>query len=129
MFWMNGDTTPYDGKRLYTVDDLTTDLAAGELIVKAIRTKQLFTTSEVLLNRALEHVFAAVHDGAPKQDWLHWMYEILDDIPMEPLNCKGRPRKKHRGNGKALSYAAFVSTLPSGLTRREERLLWLDFKK
>ena len=131
MFWMHGDTTPYDGKPCYTLSDLTTDLAAGERMVEAIRTKQLFTSPDELLNRALEHVYAAVHQGHPMEDWLEWMLSILAK-PKAPLNSRGKPRQQHRGQGKAtpLNRAAFVTKqLPLGLTRKEERDLWFEYKR
>jgi hypothetical protein len=131
MFWMNGDTDPYDGRSRYTLEDLTTDRAAGELMVSAIRTKLLLTSPDVLLNRALEHVFAAVHEGSqPKEDWLAWLCDILVHIPVQPLNSRGKPKLKHRGKGKAspLNRAAFVAKLPSGLTRKDQNMLWLDHK-
>lgn len=65
----------------YTLTDLTTDRAAGERMVEAIRTQQLFTSLDKLLNPALEHVCAAVHQGHPKEDWLAWLCDILVDIP------------------------------------------------
>ena len=131
MFWMNGDNTPYDGKPCYTLTDLTTDLAAGERMVEAIRTQQLFTSLDKLLNRALEHVFAAVHEASePKQDWLTWLCEVLADIPVQqPLNTRGTPKQKHRGQGKAITRAAFVAKQLPGLTRKEEQLLWIEHKK
>ena len=129
MFWMHGDTTPYDGKPCYTLSDLTTDLAAGERMVEAIRTKQLFTSPDKLLNRALEHVYAAVHQGHPKEDWLAWLCDILVDIPVQPLNSRGKQKQAHRGQGKAITRAAFVAKQLPGLTRKEEQLLWIEHKK
>lgn len=132
MFWMHGDTTPYDGKPCYTLTDLTTDLAAGEQMVEAIRSKQLFASPDKLLNRALGHVYAAVHQGSEsKEDWLAWLCDILSDIPVQPLNSRGKPKQKHRGQGKAtrLNRVAFVAKLPSGLTQKEENLLWRDYKE
>ena len=131
MFWMYGDNTPYDGKPFYTLTDLTTDLAAGERMVEAIRTQQLFTSPDKLLNRALEHVYAAVHQGHPKEDWLAWLCDILVDIPVQPLNSRGKQKQKHRGKGKAtkLNRAAYVAQLPSGYTRKEQDLFWRDYKK
>ena len=130
MFWMNGDTTPYDGKPCYTVTDLTADRAAGGRIVEAIRTKQQFTSSDKHLNRALEHVYAAVHQGQPMEDWLEWIVSILAK-PMAPLNSRGKARKQHRGQGKAtpLNRAAFVAKLHSGLKRKEEASLWCAYKQ
>ena len=135
MFWMHGDTTPYDGKPCYTLRDLTTDLAAGERMVKAIRTKQLHrprtSPDDELLNLALDHVYAAVHQGhAPMEDWLEWILSVLAE-PMAPLNTRGEPLKQHRGQGKAtpINRAAFAAKQYSGLTRKDEQLLWLDFKK
>ncbi len=130
MFWMGGDTTPYDGKPCYTLTDLTADRAAGERIVVAIRTKQQFTSSDKHLNRALEHVYAAVHQGQPMEDWLEWMLSILPK-PMAPLNSRGQACQQHRGQGKAtpLNRAAFVAKLHSGLTRREEASLWFAYKQ
>ena len=130
MFWMHGDTTPYDGKPCYTLRDLTTDLAAGERMVEAIRTKQLFTCPDKLLNRALDHVYAAVHQGHSMEDWLEWMLSVLAE-PMAPLNSRGEPRLQHRGQGKAtiLNRAAFVAKQFPGLTRKDEQLLWLNYKK
>ncbi len=132
MFWMGGDTTPYDGTPCYTLTDLTADRAAGERIVEAIRTKQQFTSSDDKhLNRALEHVYAAVHQGQPMEDWLVWLCDILVDIPVEPLNSRGKQKQKHRGQGKAtrLNRAAFVAKQSPGLNRKDEQLLWLDYKK
>jgi hypothetical protein len=128
MFWMNGDNTPYDGKPCYTLTDLTTDLAAGERMVEAIRTQQLFTSLDKLLNRALEHVYAAVHQGDPKEDWLAWLCDILV-IPVQPLNSRGKQKQAHRGQGKAITRAAFVAKQLPGLTRKEEQLLWIEHKK
>jgi hypothetical protein len=93
MFWMRGDTTPYDGKPFYTLTDLTADRAAGERIVEAIRTKQQFTSSDKHLNRTLEHVYAAVHQGQPMEDWLEWMLSILAK-PMAPLNGQQRSAQR-----------------------------------
>jgi hypothetical protein len=131
MFWMNGDNTPYDGKPCYTLTDLTTDRAAGERMVEAIRTQQKFTSPDKLLDRALEHVYAAVHQGHPKEDWLAWLCDILVDLPVEPLSSRGKQKLKHRGKGKAtaLNRAAFVSKLLPGLKRKDEQLLWLEYKK
>lgn len=131
MFWMNGDTHPYDGKPGYTLEDLAADRAAGELVVKAIKEKLLLTSPDVLLNRALEHVFASVHrNSEPMEDWVVWLCGVLADIPEQPLNARGKPKQKHRGQGKAtiLNRAAFIAKLPSGLKHREEQLLWLNYK-
>jgi hypothetical protein len=146
MFWMNGDTDPYDGRPLYSIDDLCADLKAGELMVKAIKTQERLTSEDKYLDRALGHVFAAVHQGSEsKEDWLAWLCDILVDIPVQPLNSRGKLKQKHRGPGKATraafvakkkhrgpgkaTRAAFVAKLPSGLTRKDEQLLWLDYKK
>ena len=129
MFWMNGKTDPYDGRPMYTIDHLSADLAAGELMVKAIKTQERLTSEDTYLDRALGHVFAAVHQGSEsKEDWLAWLCDILVDIPVQPLNSRGKPKQKHRGRGKA-TRAAFAAKLPSGLTRKDEQLLWLDYKK
>ena len=98
-------------------------------MVEAIRTQQLFTSPDKLLNRALEHVYAAVHQGHPKEDWLEWLCDILVDIPVQPLNSRGKQKQAHRGQGKAITRAAFVAKQLPGLTRKEEQLLWLDHKK
>ena len=102
----------------------------GERMVEAIRTKQLFTSPNELLNRALDHVYAAVHQGHPMEDWLEWMLSVLAE-PMAPLNTRGKPRQQHRGQGKAtpLNRAAFVAKQLPGLTRKDEQLLWLNYKK
>lgn len=135
IFWMNGETTPYDGKRLYTLDHLAADLAAGELLVNAIRANQLFTSPDELLNPALVHVFAAVHQGAlPKEDWLEWLCSIIDMIPQQPLNSRNKPKKSHRGlagvaKSSGYSRAEFAAKLPLGLTSKEVTLLWRDHKR
>jgi hypothetical protein len=77
----------------------------------------------------LEHVYAAVLQGHPKEDWLPC--DILGDLPVEPLSSRGKQKLKHRGKGKAttLNRAAFVSKQLPGLKRKDEQLLWLDYKK
>ena len=131
MFWCNGDTSPYDGKPHYTIDDLIADRAAGELMATAIRTKQLLSSEDKHINTALGHVFAAVHEASePKEDWLTWLCEVLADIPVQqPVNTRGTPKQKHRGQGKATTRAAFVSKQLPGLTRKDEQLVWLNYKK
>jgi hypothetical protein len=132
MFWMGGDRTPYDGRPMYTLEHLAADRAAGELMVNAIRTKLLLTSEDKLLDRALRHAFLAVHQGSEsKEDWLAWLCDILVDIPVQPLNSRGKPKQKHRSQGKAtsLNRAAFVAKLPTGLTRKDEDLFWRDYKK
>ena len=130
MFWMNGETTPYDGRPLYTTDNLTEDLAAGQLIVKAIRCNEQLSDTDTFLDRALQHVFAAVHQGQPKEDWLDWLCQVLDMIPSHPLNARGKPKKPHRGAAKprAFGRAQFAATLPRGLKSKEVAKLWRDFK-
>lgn len=133
MFWMNGDTTPYDGKHLYTSGDLTADLAAGELIVKAIRCSELLSdpSPDKLLDPALQHVFAAVHQGQPKEDWLDWLCQVLAMIPMHPLNARGKPKMPHRGVAKPRAFrrAEFAATLLHGLKPKEVTALWRDYKR
>jgi hypothetical protein len=138
MFWMDGDTTPYDGKPLYTVDDLDADLRAGELIVKAIMTKELFVVSDKLLNQALAHIFASMHEASiPKEDWVEWLCFVINKIPLgQPvqLNSRNRPKKLHRGpagvaKSSGLSRAEFTATLPSGLTSKDVTLLWRAHKR
>jgi hypothetical protein len=71
------------------------------------------------------------YDCESKEDWLAWLCDILVDIPVQPLNSRGKPKQKHRGQGKAtrLNRAAFVAKLPSGYTRKEQDLFWRDYKK
>ena len=128
MFWMNGETTPYDGKPLYTMNHLAEDLAARQLIVKAIRCNELLSdpAPDKFLDPALQHVFAAVHQGQPKEDWLDWLCQVLDMIPMHPLNARGKPKKPHRGVAKPR--AVFAATQPRGLKPKEVTALWRDYK-
>ena len=133
MFWCNGDTTPYDGKHLYTTDDLTDDLAAGQLILEAIRTNKLLSdpAPAKFLDPALQHVFAAVHQGHPKEDWLDWLCQVLNMIPMHPLNVRGKPKKLHRGKAKprAVTRQDFAKTQLRGLKPKDLTALWRDFKQ
>ena len=133
MFWMNGDSTPYDGKHLYTTDDLTEDLAAGQLILEAIRTNKLLSdpAPAKFLDPALQHVFAAVHQGHPKEDWLDWLCQVLNMIPMHPLNVRGKPKKLHRGKAKprAVTRQDFAKTQLRGLKPKDLTALWRDFKR
>lgn len=128
---MRTHATPYDGKHLYTSDVLTADLAAGELIVKAIRCNVLLfdPAPAKMLNPALQHVFAAVHQGQPKEDWLDWLCQVLAMIPMHPLNARGMPQMPHRGVAKprAFSRADYAATLLHGLKPKEVTALWRDF--
>lgn len=80
--------------------------------------------------RPVENVNMNV-DLHPKEDWLAWLCDILVDIPVHPMNSRGKQKQKHRGKGKAtrLNRAAFVAQLPSGYTRKEQDLFWRDYKK
>lgn len=153
MFWCDGDRTPYDGKHLYTKHDLDEDLAAGALIVKAIRCSELLSSADVgaersrrlgrptnlaeeavdkYLDPAFQHVFAAVHQASmPKADWLGWLCQVLDMIPALPLNARGGVRKAHRGVAKprAFSRADFAATQFHGLKSKEITALWRDYKR
>lgn len=104
--WMTGESTADDGQgdqgHLYTPQHLVADLAAGELLVSAIRCNQRVTSQDPLLDQVLQHVFAAVHEGiSPRDDWLIWMMDRL--APMTPqvrLNSRGRPKQCRRGVAK-----------------------------
>jgi hypothetical protein len=153
MFWCNGDRTPYDGKHLYTKHDLDEDLAAGALIVKAIRCSELLSSADVgaerlrrlgrptnlaeeavdkYLDPAFQHVFAAVHQASvPKADWLGWLCQVLDMIPALPRNARGGVRKAHRGVAKprAFSRADFAATQFHGFKSKEITALWRDYRR
>ena len=156
MFWCNGDRTPYDGKHLYTKHDLVEDLAAGELIVKAIRCSELLSSADVgaersrrlrrsntpaedamdkYLDPAFQHVFAAVHQASvPKADWLGWLCQVLGMIPALPLNARGGVKLDHRGKGVskpqkcACSREQFAKIQIRGLTSPDITLLWREHK-
>ena len=100
--------------------------------MKAIRCNELLSdpAPAKLLDPALQHVFAAVHQGQPKEDWLDWLCQVLAMIPMHPLNARGKPKMPHRGVAKprAFSRAAFAATLPRGLKPKDVTALWRDYK-
>ena len=71
------------------------------LVLKAIMTKELFVVSDKLLNRALAHIFASVHEASiPKEDWVEWLSFVINKIPLGqpvPINSRNRPKKLQRG--------------------------------
>ena len=79
MFWCNGDRTPYDGKHLYPKHDLVEDLAAGELIVKAIRCSELLSSADVGAERSRR----LLRSNTPAEDMLSppWSALLTDHQP------------------------------------------------
>jgi hypothetical protein len=144
--WMDGASTAYNGQgnqgHLCTINQLFIDLAAGEKVLSAIRSNARITSEDPLLDKALEHVFTAVHAGtSPKQAWLTWM---LDRVAPLVEKQKRRSKKKKGKQPEQLPKGAlkelkslkckclkpqFVSKLKLRLTVRDVALLWKDHKK
>jgi hypothetical protein len=143
--WMDGSSTAYNGQgdqgHLYTIKHLFTDLAAGEQVVSAIRSKERITSEDPLLDKALEHVFTAVHSGtSPKEAWLIWMLDrvapLVEKQKRRSKKKKGKPAKLPRGALKELKSLKckcrrpeFTAKLTLRLTARDTALLWRDHRK
>jgi hypothetical protein len=145
VIWSDETDSIYDGEDsgpFYSRSSLDEDLAAADLVVRAIRCPQIITDPldadlKSELNVALQHVYDAVHARTePHQDWLLWIIAKLGEIPALPQpNARGTPKLLHRGVGKAKSQKCactrkqFVSKLFDGLTFQEVKLMWHDHRK
>jgi len=145
VIWSDETDIIYDGVDsgpFYSRSSLDADLAAADIVVRAIRCPQIIKsdtdadpTSE--LNVALQHVYAAVHARTePQQDWLLWLIARLGEIPALPqLNRRGTPKQPHRGVGKeksrkcACTRKQFVAKLHAGFSFQEVKLMWHDHIK
>jgi hypothetical protein len=130
--WQQGIVTPYnvDVDPAHSIEHLVADLAAGALVVSAIRCNERLTSVDPHLDDCLAHVFAAVHQqSSPQFDWLAWIVQRLHS--QHPLSSRGRPKLPHRGVAKPKPkcrciLAEFTKQLPLHLTRKDTRLLYRE---